>query len=869
MKKIFCILTILFPFIGNGMNTPVPSSPANAVSINSYDVFLYVSPVTGATGYHFQIDTLATFNSAWRRQDSSSNYFNTPALRSGKTYYWRVRAYKSGDTSAWSTSRYFTITTTAYTLTSPANLSSGNIKALFAYYMGSSPGIGYQYQLDTNATLNSPLKVDTFLNENRKMEDTNVFDFGRTIFWRARAFNSLGDTTSWSPVWKYTIVTFPQINGSTTVFSSDPLWTVSWPTAELAHVELWADSTSGFNSPGLFQKIINPGIIQDSIYDMDFGKYYYYKIRMRYANKVSGWSAVRMIKIYDNGFINGPSNGQTVGGLTVSIGVRQLNGANKRITLYADSLYTQVLADTLLPKFAYFYSYPGQLGLNKKYYIRVQYLHAKDTAAPLFAWFKTYTGQVNLGAPSHLATKIEVRPRFSFRKYTWTNNYVMEIDTGSTFQAIPSSYFIRVDTFKYDGSYYHYIDTVLAYNQKYVWRVYGVLGNDTAEATVRTFTTATAPANYFPQNNYIGIGTSTNALVTGINGSSHIQWELDTTLNFNSGLYLTGTDKHIPDGFTPQYVGLNFPIDLHFSSKYYWRARCINRIDTSLWSVPFNFTTTQNPWLTAPANGSVNLTTSVKLEWGIQGSASELRYQYQLGTDSLFTSAPITTLAASSSAVTTVNVNYATKYYWRARAYHSQDTSPWSVIWNFTTQNAPVVSIPALYFPANGATNLPLTNIELSWSLVSNAITYDIQISNSSDFAVILTSGNTSGNAILFNGAQAKTRYYWRVRGRNNNIVGLWSVVRWFETMPPTGVENAAPTVSVSIVPNPSHQKTNIICKGFFDISVLDSKGKVVFGSNQNQDFMELETATWATGIYTVYVKQNDRIISEKLLVIH
>lgn len=821
--------------------------------------------VTGAKGYQFDFDTVPTFNSINHKRDTNSySYVYSPALRLNRTYYWRARAYAPGDTSAWSGYYSFSTLGGNTSLQQPSNNSTGAIVNFYASSTGSLPTIFYQFEVDTAANLSS-FKKKVITRNLSYFDDSTLFDYGKTLYWRARSYSNLGDTLGWSGINKYTFHQAPVLNASTTLYMVDPRITPNWTNAGISSIELQLDSSSGFNTSRLQTKIVAPGIIQDSFINLSFGKYYFYRIRALYKGHVSQWSITQAIQVYANGNINGPTNGSTVYGLTTNFGWRQLNGTQIQFKLFADSAETQVLKDTITVGSNY--TFKGQFVLNKWYHFKMRYLHALDTAAWLTAHFKTYTGQLNLGTPSFNSTKIAVRPRLNFRKQTWGTSHVMEVDTGSVFPAVHSSHYIRmVDSFKYDGSYYHYIDTTLIYAQKYVWRVYAIMGSDTAEATTSSFTTAAAPTNYFPQNNYIGTGPSTNGLATGIAGSSLIQWELDTTLSFNSPKYITGTDPHVPDDFTPAYVGLNFSPDLDFESKYYWRARCINVVDTSDWSVPFNFITTQQVWLSTPANATTNLGLSQTLTWGVQGSVSELRYQYQVSPDSNFVATPLMTLPVNTSPSATISCQYATKYYWRARAFHTKDTSSWSLVNWFSTVNAPVVGIPQLISPANAASNLTVGPVILGWSNSSNALSYDVQVGNDVNFTNVLASGNALGTASQFSGGAAHTRYYWRVRGRNGTITSNWSVVRWFEFGAAAAVEEQDLKNLVRIYPNPTSQSFKIDLEGEFSVIVYDIQGKLILES-KGANHSEINTSTWQAGIYFLNLNKGTQSHIQKIVI--
>jgi hypothetical protein len=864
------LLFILFAFFiglnAKAINAPTLSSPANASSASVFTITLIANQVTGAAGYQFQLDTLNTFNSAGKWSDTATfRAISTPILKIGKSYYWRVRCYAGTDTSIWSTTNVFTTTLNTTGLLSPSNNSTGPISYLRCQNYGA--GLNYQFETDTTANFSSPLKGLKILSLNL-IEDSLLFNYGRKIFWRARCFNNLGDTFSWSPVWNYTMPSVPTLNGSSNVTVVDPLFLPSWQATGLSKIILQVDTTNQFNSINFIEKEIIAGRVSDTLKDLMFGKDYFYRIKLKYGLNQTPWSVSRQIRVKSTIGSFSPGNGAILNGLTVSFNWTSMSGVRYKVELFNDSAQTQLMRDTLISTNNFVANHPLQL--NKWYRWRIRAFHAKDTTQWQIANFKTYTGMLNLGVPSSNATIVNVRPRFSFRKQTWGTSHVMEIDTGTSFGSTPSSYYIKViDSFNYDGSFFHYIDTVLRYNQKYVWRVYAIKDGVEAEPTQRNFTTIAAPNNYFPQNNYIGVGTQTNALITGITGSKWVAWELDTTANFSSPHKFSGANAHKPDDFTPQYIEVLFPEDLLFHSRYYWRTACINDLDTSNWSTPFNFTTTQDMFLTSPVNGAINQALSTKLEWSIQGSAQHLRYQYQIGTDSSFTTSPIITLAASSSANATVNGTYATTYFWRARAYNGIDTSRWSAISRFTTINPPVIGVPSLLSPASSARNIPVAPVTLTWSFASNALEYEAVVSDEPTFTNVIASGKTIGTGSIFSGVQPNSRYYWRVRGLNGTAVGQWSGGRWFETAPPVGVEEKIQVKGLILYPNPAKDMVTIKANEEMLISILDIQGKTILVRTEKTKETSINTAEWPNGMYIISIETEAGISHQQLIINH
>lgn len=837
------------------INAPTLSSPNNEATFSHFTTSLVCLSVPTATGYQFQIDTQSTFNNPpYYLVNSSFNGVTSPMLKIGKTYFWRARCYKGTDTSIWSSSRSFTPVAGTTALIGPNNNTTGNIVPLRTQNYGINDStVLYQFEVDTTITLNSSEKrnVTVFVNQ---FNDSTFFTYNKTMFWRARCFNIYGDTFQWSSVYKYTTHAGPTWSTTGTIFMTDPMYLVNWSYAGISKIQVQLDTNSAFSSAQLQNHMINEGGVVDTFSNLMFDNYYFVRLRGVYGSSFGAWSSVQTIRIRNNITGASPSNGATLSVLSPSFSWSQMRGTRYQIQVFSDMAKSSIIKDTITAVNAF--ALNVNLNLNSQYPWRIRAFHEKDTLPWLDRNFKIYTGQVSLSSPLNNTTVTTVRPLLGFYSSSWATAHVMEIDTGSVWPANHSSFYIRLDTFNKSGTLF-FVDTTLLYGQKYIWRVFAMKGQEQAEMATRVFTTPNAPSLYYPPNNFIGTGPQTNGLVTGITGSTHLQWVIDTTALFNSNQFASGVDLHVPDNLDPKYIVANMPGDLLFHTKYFWRTRCINSIDTSSWSPIFNFVTTQDVWLSSPPNAAVNIPLNTKLDWGLQGSNFDSRYQYQIATDSLFENKTIITLPKDAISEVSVNLTHGTRYFWRARVFHAKDTSRWSTINYFNTIPPPIIGIPALVSPAQGAKNIPLTPVLLSWNFSNNALSFDIEVSTKADFSTINASGSTEGIASQFSGMQPNTRYYWRVRGRNGNFTSAWAT-RWFETVPPTSLNEWESTNYTKIFPNPAQSFFSVSSKGEFAIQVSDINGKIIYEQANIFHEIYLRTDSWKTGLYVVKITKNE-----------
>jgi uncharacterized protein (TIGR02145 family) len=91
---------------------------------------------------------------------------------------------------------------------------------------------------------------------------------------------------------------------------------------------------------------------------------------------------------------------------------------------------------------------------------------------------------------------------------------------------------------------------------------------------------------------------------------------------------------------------------------------------------------------------------------------------------------------------------------------------------------------PVLNSPINGATSISATPT-LTWSTVSGAATYRVQVSTISTFATTLINDSslTGGSKTLTTALSNNTKYYWRINGKNSAGTSAWSTVWNFTTI--------------------------------------------------------------------------------------
>ncbi|MFI5251250.1 MAG: FlgD immunoglobulin-like domain containing protein [Bacteroidota bacterium] len=248
------------------------------------------------------------------------------------------------------------------------------------------------------------------------------------------------------------------------------------------------------------------------------------------------------------------------------------------------------------------------------------------------------------------------------------------------------------------------------------------------------------------------------------------------------------------------------------NTAYYWRVNATNSGGTSAWSATWKFTTIVAippvPTLLNPLNGSINQPASINLQWSDGDNTAY--YRLQVDTTSAF-SAPRDFNGILSQSFSINNLDLGKTYYWRVAAINPGGTSPWSIVWSFTTEiensNAPP-PVPILIDPVNGSADLSL-NIILHWVDGDTNSVYRLQVAMDSAFTLpLLDSTGIILRSAQLNNLTAGTKYYWRLNATNGGGSSTWSMIWYFSTKlippavpvllnPPSGAPSESTTVSL------------------------------------------------------------------------
>jgi len=197
-----------------------------------------------------------------------------------------------------------------------------------------------------------------------------------------------------------------------------------------------------------------------------------------------------------------------------------------------------------------------------------------------------------------------------------------------------------------------------------------------------------------------------------------------------------------------------------------------------------------NVFVSTPVNNAVNQNVSLTVQSVILAGATT--YTIELNPNPDFSGTSIVRSGSRTQSFT--GLTFETTYYSRVKTDLSPD---YGQVRTFSTAGPEFFSY--VTSPANNATNVALTNLNLSVTanLVIGASLYTIELNTSSDFEGI-SQVRTGGRTILFLGLSPSTTYYTRVR---TNFSPTWGQVRQFTT---SGV------AALTFVTSPANNATNV-----------------------------------------------------------
>lgn len=250
---------------------------------------------------------------------------------------------------------------------------------------------------------------------------------------------------------------------------------------------------------------------------------------------------------------------------------------------------------------------------------------------------------------------------------------------------------------------------------------------------------------------------------------SAIAYNVQISKNNNfSTIERTGTVNH--------YLRFQYE-NLEYNTKYFWRVRALNAIDTSEWSsVNHFFTTIAPPKLVSPENHFIGVKTKDILSWNSVESANS--YQVQIGLEYNFSQPVVNQKNISGTKFEFQQLMNNIEYLWRVRAFKGTDSSQWSEVFTFRT----TLANPRLSTPANKAKNISTEQL-FTWDYINGAENYSFELSQNDDEGrIVHYIESIKDSKILINDLDFGENYRWRVKAKRNTDSSEWSEYSTFTT---------------------------------------------------------------------------------------
>jgi hypothetical protein len=310
----------------------------------------------------------------------------------------------------------------------------------------------------------------------------------------------------------------------------------------------------------------------------------------------------------------------------------------------------------------------------------------------------------------------------------------------------------------------------------------------TATAT-QTFTPVPpapiAPVLAAPINAFVTNDTTPDFSWSAVTNGNTYQLEISKDINFTNKLQ---TFAGAPGVIS--YTATALP-----AGTYYWHVRALNVNSlagpwSEVRSFSIDLTPPAAPVLSKPANAASVIGTPA-FAW--LASTTAVKYQFQYDNNANFSSPTYTSAELTTLTITPPTIAPGA-YSWHVRAKDpAGNWSAWSAARTVTIQPA-VPLAPALTAPVNAlATND--TTPTFTWSSVAYGNTYQLEISNTTTFAVKVRSFTGAAGILTYISTVLPAgTYYWHARAVNvKSAAGPWSAARSFtiDLTPP-----AAPVLS-------------------------------------------------------------------------
>ncbi len=224
----------------------------------------------------------------------------------------------------------------------------------------------------------------------------------------------------------------------------------------------------GFTSPYAKMYLVDKDSGNIQLFNLLFGKTFYYRIRAIHSQDTSQWSVVKSMTTYSKPELDEPSNNATEQPLYQTFSWQEFSGVIKytietsetedfgvALTYFSDSNSINI----------------DNFGFNKTYYWRVNAIHAEDVSDWSDVFTLTTTNTVVLTSPENGAENVNKSPRFDWEAIAGAGEYQIMVAQDESFTD-PK---VNVT----DKPFFQ-CQSTLGYDQQYFWKVRAIAALDTS-----------------------------------------------------------------------------------------------------------------------------------------------------------------------------------------------------------------------------------------------------------------------------------------------------------------------------------------------------------------------------------------------------
>lgn len=384
--------------------------------------------------------------------------------------------------------------------------------------------------------------------------------------------------------------------------------------------------------------------------------------------------------------------------------------------------------------------------------------------------FKTKISTPNLETPTEDATDIATSAILTWNRIYGALTYDVQLSEISSFSTTVVDSVALSDTL--------FVTPELENSTSYYWRVRANYANDTsAWSSSRLFTTENPaplpPVLLTPANNSQDLSLTPELGWSEVVDAESYDLQLSLKDDFSADVLIDSS------GIMSTEITTN---SLQANTNYYWRVRSVNTVTgTGNWSAVFSFMTIPTEPSAfegiSPTNGESEIQNPVTFVWEKSDRAEVYQFQYSEDDNFVFVSDTIT----SDTSLTISSFEAGSTYFWRVRAKNNGGNSQWTSTLEFSTKGMGITG-PELLAPLNDSF-ISANDVEFEWEAVANAVSYAIQISESSSFSeMIVDSTEIESPQITFTGLEQNKLFYWRVKAAMASDESDWSQIFMFTT---------------------------------------------------------------------------------------